>query len=96
MQKFFGLRENREEGVETGSRIEGSLFSPGSRNNSYSVKKQLMFLKGECITCPFGGEAVERHRQAYGVAGTVVNSHFTERIKRHFLQLGDPMYIYIC
>ena len=55
-----------------------------------------MFLKGECITCPFGGEAVERHRQAYGVAGTVVNSHFTERIKRHFLQLGDPMYIYIC
>ena len=37
--KNFGLRGNREEGVETKSRIEGSLFSPGSRKNSYSVKK---------------------------------------------------------
>ena len=37
----FGLGGNKEEGVETGCRIEGTLFSPGSRNNSYSVKKQL-------------------------------------------------------
>ena len=54
-----------------------------------------MFLKGEYITRPFGGQAVERHRQAYGVAGTVVNSHFTERIKRHLLQLGDPTSIFV-
>ena len=31
---------SKEEGVETGYRIDGSLFSPGSRNNSNSVKKQ--------------------------------------------------------
>ena len=27
----FGLGGNKEEGVETGCRIEGTLFSPGSR-----------------------------------------------------------------
>ena len=32
---------SKEEGVETGYRIEGSLFSPGSRNYSYSVKNSL-------------------------------------------------------
>ena len=29
------------------------------------------------------------------MAGTVVNGDFTERIKRHFLQLGDPTSIFV-
>ena len=38
--KEWGAKR-RAEGVETGYRIEGSLFSPGSRNYSYSVKNSL-------------------------------------------------------
>ena len=60
----------RKDGVEIGCRIEGSLFSPGSKNNSHSVKKQLRItktLKGKVHNS--GGslevKQVERHRQAW-------------------------------
>ena len=56
--------------MEIGCRIEGSLFSPGSKNNSHSVKKQLRItknLKGKVHNS--GGslevKQVERHRQAW-------------------------------